>query len=335
MVALPILLIHGFNGQPANWTDPEDRFPEFLGEHGFDPELIRIFSYGFTETKGEPIYNATGDMRAIAHRLAEADSADPETRQAAVEQLSRDSVARGGPAKITIIAHSSGGLIARYYLACQTEDPFRTRYRGNVARLIMLGTPHLGVEIEQVFDPLPTPIVFSVLAHLHPAFPHADLDDIQEMRGAMQELHQSIRNDSFGVPPQVNTTAYEQIHPKSEFLRELNRPGAMPNDVAYFNIAGDIRVKTDVRILNRPLLVREKSLGDLLVSRDSACTIPNAASRCDTIVERHELEVALGGRGLIHAHVQVSDGRPSPIHRRLRSLPEAREKILGLLANDV
>src|SRR4051812_41092796 len=113
MIALPILLIHGFNGQPANWTDPEDRFPEFLAAHDFDPELIRIFSYGFTEREGKPIYNATGDMREIAHRLDKAESADPETRLAAVEQLSRDSVARGGPSKITIIAHSSGGLVAR------------------------------------------------------------------------------------------------------------------------------------------------------------------------------------------------------------------------------
>src|SRR5690349_20043287 len=122
MIDLPILLIHGFNGQPANWTDPQDRFPDFLAAHDYDPELIRLFSYGFVESANGPVYNATGDMRTIAHRLAENDSTDPETYRAAVDNLSRDSVARGGPSKITIIAHSSGGLIARYYLSCQTED---------------------------------------------------------------------------------------------------------------------------------------------------------------------------------------------------------------------
>lgn len=333
MIALPILLIHGFNGQPANWTDAEDRFPEFLAEHGFDPELIRIFSYGFTETNGKPIYNATGDMRAIAHRLDEVESADPETRCAAVDELSRDSVARGGPAKITIIAHSSGGLIARYYLSCQTEDEFHTQCRGNVARLIMLGTPHLGVDIEKVLDPLPTPLVFSALARLHPAFPNADLDDIQEMRQVLQTLHRSAQIDSPVNPTPKSVTAYEQIHPNSDFLRAVNRPGAMPTDVGYFNIAGDIRVCTNLRVLDRPLLVREKSLGDLLVSTESACTIPNAMSTCDTVQERYELEVSFGGRDMIRTHVQVRDGRPSPIHRRLRSHPEVREKILAILAN--
>ncbi len=331
MIPLPILLIHGFNGQPANWTDAQDRFPEFLAAHGFDPALIRLFSYGYVKGNGAPIYNATGDLRAIAHRLDKADSADPETRQAAVEQLSRDSAARGGPSKITIIAHSSGGLIARYYLSCQTEDEFQTRYRGNVARVIMLGTPHQGVDIQAALDPLPTPLVFAALSHLHPAFPKADLDDIQEMRHAMKTLHQAQREQLFGASSR--DAAYEQFHPQSEFLRALNRPGAMPREIAYFNLAGDVRVRAVVNLGNRPAFIREKSLGDLLVSVHSACTIPNAAARYDTVIEQHEIEVALGGRGAIRAHVQMRDGEPAPIHRNLRSHPRVREKILNILQN--
>lgn len=322
MIPLPILLIHGFNGQPANWTDTENRFPEFLAAHDYDPALIRLFSYGFVQEKGKPIYNATGDMRKIARRLTLADSADPETSQAAVERLSRDSVARGGPSKITIIAHSSGGLIARYYLSCQAEDEFQTRYLGNVARVIMLGTPHLGVEIQDALDPIPTPIVFAFLSRMHPAFPQADLDDIKEMRKSMQSIHPELGSN--------HITAFQQIHPKSEFLRELNRPGAMPSDVTFYNIAGDIRVRAAVQVFERPLFQREASLGDLLVTTHSGCTIPNAASDCHHIVEPFQIGVAVGGHSFITGEFQ-NDPQPAPTHRRLRAHPGAKQKILEIL----
>lgn len=331
MIPLPILLIHGFNGQPANWTDPEDRFPDFLAAHGFDPALIRLFSYGFIQKDGKPIYNAVGDLRALAHRLDESESADPETRQAAVEQLSRDSVARGGPSKITIIAHSSGGLIARYYLSCAAPDEFNTRYRGNVARVLMLGTPHLGVDFESALDPLPSPIVFALLARMHPAFPHADLDDIQEMRSSMQQTQESIRQQFLGDSVRDTTSAYKQFHPNSEFLRALNRPGAMPQDVSYFNLAGDVRVTACVHWQRREF-VRETSLGDFLVSPHSACTIPNAPSSCETVVARREIDIALGGRGLIQAHVS-DDAQPLPLHRHLRSNPTIRAALLKILGS--
>ncbi len=55
MIRLPILLIHGFNGAPTNWTGPSDRFPDFLVEHGFDPDLIRVFSYGYDTSITFPI----------------------------------------------------------------------------------------------------------------------------------------------------------------------------------------------------------------------------------------------------------------------------------------
>lgn len=331
MIPLPILLIHGFNGQPANWTDPEDRFPDFLAEHGFDPALIRLFSYGFIQQDGKPIYNATGDIRAIAHRLDESNSDDPETRLAAVDQLSRDSVARGGPSKITIIAHSSGGLVARYYLSCRNPDEFQTTYRGNVGRVIMLGTPHLGVDVEAAFDPLPTPIVFGLLSHMHPAFPHADLDDIQEMRNSMRETRQALRHDFFGNAVRDNVPAYKQFHPGSEFLRELNRPGVMPQEISYFNVAGDVRVCAAVK-LGQSEFLREKGLGDLLVSKESACTIPNASSICDTVVARNEIDITVGGAALIQAHVNGAIGEPLPLHRNLRSHPGVRRAILKILA---
>jgi pimeloyl-ACP methyl ester carboxylesterase len=330
MIPLPLLLIHGFNGQPANWTDTQDRIPDFFAEQGFDPALIRLFSYGYKQVSGTPVYNATGDIREIAHRLDESASADPETRAAAVEQLSRDSVARGGPAKITMIAHSSGGLIARYYLSCRTEDEFQTRYRGNVGRLIMLGTPHLGVDIEKDLDPLPSPLVMGLLAHLHPAFPKANLNALAEMRSELLQLHQTARAATDGAGG-GETTAFQQFHPGSDFLQALNRPGAMPEDVEYFNIIGDVRVVVGMWLGNHPLMQRVKSLGDLLVSTTSASTIPNAHAACYPLVQEHTVEVAFADGGSVIAGVTVAGVQPAPLHRHLRSHPAARAQMLELL----
>src|SRR5512138_1063764 len=69
MIPQPILLIHGLNGSPSNWTGPDDRFPEFLAAHGYDPALIRVFNYGYEVYNGKRTYNNLGDIRQIAHRL--------------------------------------------------------------------------------------------------------------------------------------------------------------------------------------------------------------------------------------------------------------------------
>ncbi len=335
MIPQPILLIHGFNGSPGNWTGPADRFPEFLAAQGYDPALIRVFSYGYDDYQGKQTYNNLGDIRQIAHRLDGANSDDPDVRDCSVDQLSRDSVARGGPPKITIIAHSSGGLVARYYLTRQTEDEFGTRYRGNVGRVIFLGTPHRGVDIEDLLDPLPTNfLIYRLMVRLHYLFPPEYHEQARVLRGMFQDLKASTQEALLGDSDEAREMpAFKQMHPGSNFLNEINRPGAMPQDIEYFNIVGDVRVGLNVEWLDRVIWKWERSFGDLLVSTSSAGAIPNAPSRCDALVEEHCLEVDLGRR--LSRLVKLSDtgDHPTPIHRHLRSLPAARQCILDILAN--
>lgn len=330
MHALPILLIHGFNGQPANWTDTSDRFPELLAGQGFERSLIRVFSYGFVEEAGQVVYDSTGDMRAIAHRLDESSSPDLDTRSAAVDQLSRDSVAAGGPPGVTLIAHSSGGLVARYYLSCVQPDEFGTVYRGNVARLIMLGTPHRGVDLEDVLDPMPTPLAVGLLARLHPAFPRANLQQIRALRDELRGFVRANREPFLNAPVRAGGPGYRQFHPDSAFLRALNRPGAMPGGVAYDNIIGDVRVELDVGLGGRRALHLSKELGDLLVSTYSAGSVPNAPSTCYPLAQRHTLQLTLGGE-LLLAELEVRGVQPIPLHRDLRSHPAAHQIILEIL----
>lgn len=337
VIPLPILLIHGFNGSPGNWTAPADRFPEFLAAHGYDPDLIRVFSYGCRIFRGKPFYDNLGDIREIAHRLDEEASSDPELQACSVDRLSRDSAVRGGPPRITIIAHSSGGLIARYYLSRQTEDSFGTRYRGNVGRVIFLGTPHQGVDVEDILDPLPNHWIYGLMVRLHFLFPPEYHEHSQSLRAKLLNMHASARQDWSGngnsEQPVEETPTFKQLHPGSEFLDEINRPGAMPRDVGYSNIFGDVRAGVRVRCGERVLLNEEREFGDFLVSAESAGTIPNAASERYPLTEEYWLEADLARRTSRLLEVQSSGEHPTPIHRNLRSHPGSRARILEILRN--
>ncbi len=330
MIPLPILLIHGFNGAPSNWTGPDDRFPDYLAAHGFDPALIRVFSFGYVQYNGKPTYNNLGDMRRIAHRLDDADGDD--AHNCSLQRLSADSIARGGPEQVTIIAHSSGGLIARYYLTRQDPDEFGTRYRGNVARAIFLGTPHHGVDIEDILDPLPTNIlVYRLMVRLHYLFPPGYREQGESLRAQFRDLRRVTRTTFLGREDAAETPAFKQMHPNSQFLQDINRPRAMPRDAAYFNIVGDIRARVRVNAVGRTLLNGEKCFGDFLVSTGSAGSIPNAPSECYPIVDEFRLNVDIGKRISQLVRFGDSNAEPIPIHRHLRNLPASRKKMLELL----
>jgi len=53
----------------------------------------------------------------------------------------------GGPPQVTLIAHSLGGIICRYYLSRREPDPFGTHYSGRVGRLIQIASPNRGVDL--------------------------------------------------------------------------------------------------------------------------------------------------------------------------------------------
>jgi pimeloyl-ACP methyl ester carboxylesterase len=336
MIHLPILLIHGFNGAPSNWTGPTDRFPEYLAARGYDPDLIRVFNYGSMEYEGKRFYNNLGDLREIAHRLDEGNSDDPELQACAVDRLSRDSAARGGPEKITLIAHSSGGLIARYYLSRQSEDQFGTRYRGNVARAIFLGTPHHGVDITDVLDPLPSHWIYGLMVRVHYLFPREYHEQSQSLRNRLGHLHASARTKWYkhddSEESMQETPAFNQMHPGSEFLDEINRRGGMPREIAYYNIFGNVRAGMRVQVGSRILLNKKKDFGDGLVTCTSAGTIPNAESEPCPIAEEYCLEIELGRRTSRVIEVKRSGEHPAPIHRNLRSHPGSRKRILEILA---
>ncbi|MGE5141340.1 MAG: esterase/lipase family protein [Rudaea sp.] len=336
MIHQPIILIHGFNGSPSNWTGPADRFPDFLAARGYDPSLIRVFNYGEDKSGGKATYNSLGDIREIAHRLDGSDLSGPDLENCSVDNLSKESVAAGGPPKVTIIAHSSGGLVARYYLACSVPDSFGTRYRGNVDRVIFLGTPHQGVDVEDILDPLPTNLlVYRLMVRLHYLFPPEYREQAESLRKELGDLHretkQLLAGEQAAREDTGETPAFKELHPHSPLLEQINRPGAMPRDIEYFNIVGDIRVRVQIEVGGRHVFDHTKSLGDLLVTTASAGSIPNAPSQCFQLVQERCLALDLSRNLSREVSLSESGVQPLPVHRWLRSLPAARERMLEIL----
>jgi pimeloyl-ACP methyl ester carboxylesterase len=235
---LPLMLVHGFNGVPGVWMD--SGFRQYLIAQGdLDPELVRVFRYGMAP---DGTYDNRGDLRQTASRLAGANLGHEEAISCSLEQLGADSVARGGPAKVTIIGHSLGGIIAKYYVSRSTPDELGTVYRGDVACIITVGTPHLGVDLLRLTrfapaDSVPWRLMRIMEAlGLAPAVPSRVITDWAE---AMNRLQMESRA---GLLPEIqddqarvllsDSPIIRQIAPGSPLLAALAAPAAMPPGIA-------------------------------------------------------------------------------------------------------
>jgi triacylglycerol lipase len=126
----PILLVHGLVDNRSIFT----RLHRSLRRRGF----------GRVETVNLPLY-AT-DVPAAAEQLA-----------AAIE----DACQRTGCAHVHVVAHSLGGLVARYYVQRMGGDE-------RVHTLVTLGTPHNGTRLARL---LPRAVPYRLIAELRPGSP--------------------------------------------------------------------------------------------------------------------------------------------------------------------
>ena len=251
---LPVMFIHGLNGDPGDWTDSGFR-QVLLAQGDLDPDLVRLFRYGVAE---DGTYNNRGDLRQIASRLAGARLDEKELLTSSVDRLSQDSVAKGGPAQVTIIAHSLGGIVSRYYLSRRTLDQFGTVYRGNVGRLITIGSPHRGVDLLELTKLVPRGSLgwrFIRLLEklgLAPALPASAVEQWEatlerEQAEARARLAPPIEEGQQERVLLTDTPIYQQLAPDSPLLKELNAPGTMPPGVECHCFYGDIRVAVHVQ----------------------------------------------------------------------------------------
>lgn len=343
MLPRPILFIHGFDGRPEHWV--QDGFPRFLAkEGGFDPELMHLFSFGTIKTveDGRLEYNNEGDMRQIASRLSRAVSEAAEDLECVVDHLSAKSVAKGGPKKVDLVCHSIGGLIARYYLSCKEPDEHGTCYNGKIRKLIMIGTPQLGLmslnlaqalvpqgsllrRILDTFEKLPW-MVGKFSGRLQ------DLDDywLKVIKVASKELRDPHTETPFDSP------AVTQTRPDSEFIKYLNAPERLPTDVEYHLLYGDIYFQIDLQLFGVRIVRHRQSFGDFLIPTASSSILPNVPYKV------YPFETQLGGRIRIGRHTKMTSQAemmagingllPPTAHGNLRRNPAVQRKVLEILS---
>ena len=110
--ARPVLLIHGIACNRAIWR----------------PWLRRLQATGFQPIRAVDLEPLFGDIDAYADRVA--------------DEL-RSMQTRCGGARVTVIAHSMGGLVARAALSRVGPDVIR--------QIVTLGSPHHGTVIARLF----------------------------------------------------------------------------------------------------------------------------------------------------------------------------------------
>lgn len=119
---VPVVLVHGLASEPVHaWGAPGDGggepryFYRFLVDNGYEPGK-HLFTVDYSDMNN-------GDYAVIfKDRLMRV-----------IDQARRAS----GSTRVDVVAHSMGGLVARYYL----NTPY---YRDDVRTLVMLGTPNHG-----------------------------------------------------------------------------------------------------------------------------------------------------------------------------------------------
>ncbi len=183
--------------------DPRTRFPEVSS--GFDAKAdfftVNFGSSFFGDFFGGAVANYDVGRPGILHQ------AD------AVQGFIRRLRAGGLTEKITIVAHSMGGLAARSYIADNADEAVL-----RVSQLTTYGSPHWGISPGNVLEGEPL-VLFS------------GINPFLDWRGA-QDLRVDCTNGIFGGP-----LDYNQEPSPERFLDQL-RLKTLPSKIQYFAIQG-------------------------------------------------------------------------------------------------
>lgn len=244
----PVILIHGLGGEAEMWEDKSRGYTIHytLQADGYDMEFVKTFAY----PPGPGQEDSCGDVRLIAEGLAQE-----------VDRLSQDT-----GSKVDIVAHSLGGLVTRQYLSQHLHGH-------NVGKFIDIATPHQGSKLMVAYND-----AMDGLAEY--------LTDDPEDNWITRAVIDSVVHGAWEAwnlkkfIPNPTTPAAQQLDPRSDFLRGLNQPGLSPMDVDYSMIYGDISLQLEWDVFGIPIASEEiANLGDFLVGRDNASTIPSLGTR--------------------------------------------------------
>jgi triacylglycerol esterase/lipase EstA (alpha/beta hydrolase family) len=207
-------------------------FVDFLGKCGF-------------QEAGNPptLYPCAYDWRKSNRDAAK-------TLDAKIQRVNRD---HGGDAEITLIGHSMGGLVARYYLESGDFDASRTSGFNKVANLYTLATPHLGAPIAVIKALGQDKTAFlsgkqiqmlgsnPLFPSLYELFPRRDQPVIWDTNS--NPLFQAV--DLFGAKGQAAGLSAKNLQVADAFHKALS--GQAPQQTRYFFFSGTQK-KTSINL---------------------------------------------------------------------------------------
>ena len=137
---VPVLFLHGFaKGNPADWETVINTLQPYFGPYQQVGPYLETLDFqdpnGSIDTYPPGKLNPQGNNRGWADKLA-----------IKIEELLSSSKYGLYCAGVNIVAHSMGGLAARYYLAVNSS--------ANVPKLILVGVPNLGTPLSSAANGL-------------------------------------------------------------------------------------------------------------------------------------------------------------------------------------
>jgi pimeloyl-ACP methyl ester carboxylesterase len=148
--SFPIIFMHGLNSSAQAWAEPSSSFKDFLSAHGG-------WTFG-----GSPVFDVntktvngilgSGDFYTVdfsGNAYFGLDVQGGELSAVIQAVLAKNP----GKSKVILVAHSMGGLVAREYVQSLSKDLSTLQYipyRGDVDKLITVGTPHQGSDLATI-----------------------------------------------------------------------------------------------------------------------------------------------------------------------------------------
>jgi pimeloyl-ACP methyl ester carboxylesterase len=124
----PVVLLHGWQG---NWATFESWQNIFTTSHSYDWKAFPV---------GEKSENGKIDFTPEAFRP---DSSPVAQMAASMKSYIQYAQVDRNAWHVDVVAHSSGGLVARYYIDQMMPPPYPD-FRPQISHLVMLGTPNMG-----------------------------------------------------------------------------------------------------------------------------------------------------------------------------------------------
>jgi len=302
----PVIFVHGLGGKDTDWlTGNKAKMRDLIltSYKKDDPEYPDSWAYAYHygyDDQGK--YNYQGDIRQIAKGLQED-----------VARLSYESVQAGGDGKVDLVGFSLGGQIIREYFAQMVRDPSKVvdDRPHKIDNAVIIASPNKGSWAYSQKDKLPWPLA-TLLTN--------------EINYYMEE-----KTDN-GQPVNINCIALGQLKPDSSFMSRVSSRYA--TDVDYSLLYGDISGTTKQDFFG--VQVGGKlSVGDTLISADSASDIPNIANEKKYTFDSDldmKLKINIGTKS-IASEIEI----PTPEdyirwrHKDLIEQPEIHNKVLEIL----